>query len=97
VIRKAIHEAYARAKKEGHNAPNLNQIAAPTKLILAEWGYCAQSDNQIKDLAGEAEFKALRRKVGVRLSDPAALGARLSNPGRLRGSPHRNMRSSAQP
>ena len=51
VIRRAIHEAYARAKKNGHNAPNLNQIAAPTKLVLAGWGQCAQSDNQIKELA----------------------------------------------
>ncbi|TYL83611.1 hypothetical protein [Bradyrhizobium cytisi] len=67
MVRVKVRGAYSEEKAAGRRAPNINEIPKFVRPKLNADGYDT-SDKRIKDIAEEAEFKALRGPTGVRAS-----------------------------
>jgi hypothetical protein len=65
MVRAKVKEAYSEEKAAGRRAPNINEIPKFVRPKLNADGYDT-SDNRIKKIADEPEFKALREPTGVR-------------------------------
>src|SRR5262249_27971385 len=63
-IESAIWTAYDLAAVNNEKPPNINEIAKPVQTLLAQKGYQARSDRQIKTLAGAPEYQSRRRRTG---------------------------------
>jgi hypothetical protein len=65
MVRAKMRDAYSEEKAAGRRAPNINKIPKLVRPKLNADGYDA-SDNRIKTIAEEPEFKPLREPTGVR-------------------------------